>query len=249
MALASFIVKTLSKTIKSQFKIEDIANKYITQLKESCPGKNELLRIIGIRNKLVKGIEPILSYLTTIEKTITTTDQALTVFKTLFTLIKLTPAPAATVIAYSNPLAALIVSTDKTIDKTSSLLNGANQAIKQIKSILQGVSAKLKLLDSLIERCIIEKEVPQDEINQVLFIDPTEGTIIEEEDPSTGTYLGFILEVQTEPSNLSYKRRIGVAKSPQGIILLKTTPSFTSNNKTLLDELKLVIDRDNLKPN
>lgn len=246
--LGSFIVKTLVKTLNIQSKIENIADKYISQLKESCPTKPELLKIMGIRNNLVKGIDPILKFLTTTEKTLTSTEQALDVFKVLFTLIKLTPAPAANVIAYSNPLAALIVSTDKQIDKISSTVDGANEAIKQIKKILQDTSNKLKLLDSLIEKCIIEKQIPQDEINQILF-EPIVVNNVTEEDPSTDTYLGFKLEVQTLPSNLSYKQRIGVAKNSQDIILLKTTPSFTSNNKTLLDELKLIIDRDNLKPN
>lgn len=246
--LGSFIVKTLVKTINIQSKIENIADRYISQLKESCPSKPELLKIMNIRNNLVKGIDPILKFLTTTEKTLTTTEQALDVFKLLFNIIKATPAPAATVLAFSNPLAALIVSTDKQIDKTSATVEGANKAIQQIKKILQDLSDKLKLLDSLIGKCIIEKQVPQEEINQVLFTPPIINNIVEE-DPSTDTYLGFKLEVQTLPSNLGYKQRIGVAKNSQDIILLKTTPSFTSNNKTLLDELKLVIDRDNLKPN
>ncbi len=42
-------------------------------------------------------------------------------------------------------------------------------------------------------------------------------------------------------------QNIGVAKNQYGIILLQTNPSFTTTPQVLIDELKLIIDRDNLK--
>ena len=38
-----------------------------------------------------------------------------------------------------------------------------------------------------------------------------------------------------------------VARNKQGIVLLQTEPSFTQDPKVLVEELKLIIDRDNLK--
>ena len=42
-------------------------------------------------------------------------------------------------------------------------------------------------------------------------------------------------------------QKVAVAKNSQGIILLQSEPSFTDNPQVLINELKLVIDRDNLK--
>ena len=55
------------------------------------------------------------------------------------------------------------------------------------------------------------------------------------------------LEIVKKPYNNKVNQNIGVAKNQYGIILLQTNPSFTTTPQVLIDELKLIIDRDNLK--
>jgi hypothetical protein len=43
------------------------------------------------------------------------------------------------------------------------------------------------------------------------------------------------------------KQRRAVGQNYQGINLISTPYSFTTNTQTLINELKLIIDRDNLK--
>ena len=61
------------------------------------------------------------------------------------------------------------------------------------------------------------------------------------------TYQGFILDVETIPYTPTVNRTQAVGKNSQGIVLIRGELSFTSNNQTLINELKLIIDRDNLQ--
>jgi hypothetical protein len=66
-------------------------------------------------------------------------------------------------------------------------------------------------------------------------------------DNNDSTYKGFTFEIEEVPFNntLTRKRALGINKS--GIKLIETQLSFTLDNQVLIDELKLIIDRDNLK--
>ena len=63
------------------------------------------------------------------------------------------------------------------------------------------------------------------------------------------SYKGFTFEIVEVklPNDPTVTRRVGRALNTEGIIALETEPSFTQNTKVLIEELKLIIDRDNLK--
>ena len=72
--------------------------------------------------------------------------------------------------------------------------------------------------------------------------------LLQAQNPSTLTnYKGFILEVVTEVYSPTVNRVKAVAKNQQGIILLQTPLSFTTIPQILIEEIKLIIDSNNLK--
>lgn len=60
-------------------------------------------------------------------------------------------------------------------------------------------------------------------------------------------YKGFTFEIVEKYFSPTLNQKIGQARNKQGIVLLQTEPSFTQDPKVLVEELKLIIDRDNLK--
>ena len=62
-------------------------------------------------------------------------------------------------------------------------------------------------------------------------------------------YQDFLFEIVEEPFSPYVNKRRAVAKNKDGIILLQTPSSFTTDTQVLFTELKLIIDKNNLKAN
>ena len=68
-----------------------------------------------------------------------------------------------------------------------------------------------------------------------------------EKSPNLSTYQGFIFEIEEVPFSPTVNRKRALGKNQDGITLIQTELSFTPSDKVLIDELKFIIDRDNLK--
>ncbi len=109
---------------------------------------------------------------------------------------------------------------------------------KTIQSIVNSLGA----LDVLILAC--NSNVTLDNISEALIQASNNET---QADVNDGSYKGFTFQIEEVPYTPTVNRRKAIALNQQRIPVLETPLSFTTNNQTLIDELKLIIDRDNLK--
>jgi hypothetical protein len=102
----------------------------------------------------------------------------------------------------------------------------------------------LDRLDILITLCDPNANLTgiSDSINTVY-----DNELIAESTENDGTYKGFILEIESTPFTDTVNKNRAVGKNRSGIILISTESSFASNPQVLIDELKFIIDRDDLK--
>ncbi len=110
-------------------------------------------------------------------------------------------------------------------------------------TIVKGVEL-LDRLDILITLCDPNANLTgiSDSINNIY-----ENELLAEISENESTYKGFILEIETRPFTDTVDQNRAVGKNQSNIVMIATEYSFASDPKVLIDELKYIIDRDNLK--
>jgi hypothetical protein len=124
-----------------------------------------------------------------------------------------------------------------TINSSALVISVIGTYILQAKSILDIIDTFVKKCDTNNNLIPISKGI-NDIANAQLQASQTQNEI---------TYNGFIIEIEEIPFTPTVTRRRAVGKNQTGIVLIQTELSFTTDNQTLINELKLIIDRDNLK--
>lgn len=231
----------------------------LTQAKaQYCPTPEALNQLIETRNNIVDQLNSIGNRLNLANQTVnglTTstniTQDIINLASTVQTGLNLAastgilPAPAL------GPTLSNYNSIEKIIDTISPLVSSNNNALYATSIPLGVVSfvvtkaiELLSSLDILINFCSTETDTPltsvSDTIQQVT-IRQVQANI------DSGSYNGFILKIEEVPFSPTVTRRKAVAFNQSGIALLETPLSFTTNEQTLINELKLIIDRDNLR--
>ena len=102
----------------------------------------------------------------------------------------------------------------------------------------------LDRLDTLILFCNPDADLEDlsDSINNTY-----ENELLAQSSANDSTYKGFVLEIETQPYTDRVNQNRAVGKNKSDIILTSTDWSFASDPKILIDELKFIIDRDDLK--
>jgi hypothetical protein len=211
-----------------------------------CPTRNLLLNNISKRNRIVKQLNQI------------------------FASIAINSAIAAAVLFISNQFKAgrLQISTlpvptplypiTATLQQVDNILKEFEEQNKELnKQILIAlvfliasliiILSLLKGIDQLTQECAQEEDIDLEPISRELTDLTNEAS--EEGIISVNNINGFTLEVQTIDQNAvgKLKRRQAVGKNPQGIILVKGDPSFSSSDQILINELAFYIQSNNLK--
>jgi len=129
--------------------------------------------------------------------------------------------------------------------KLSKIKNGLdtlNVALTIVSTFVKNIIQILNSLDALLIPCLSEDQQLTSVSDNLVKIATDSGQSIDD-----STYQGFVFQIEEVPFSPTVTRRKAIAFNQSGIPLLETPLSFTTNNQTLIDELKLIIDRDNLK--
>jgi hypothetical protein len=226
-----------------------------------CVPQTTLDRLIFERNALVGQLNNIGTSLDTITKSITglntyfnlvvTIINTISVAKTVISAAaKLTPLiPGAVPAALSdledakNKLIFTNTGTSK-LDKIQSSITTSAISISLVNGFILTIVNILNSLDTILIKCSPNSTfIPISKgINDSADVQKqAEATL------NQTTYNGFIIEIQEVPYTPTVTRRRALGKNQQGIILIQTELSFTTNSQTLISELKSIIDKDNLK--
>jgi hypothetical protein len=148
------------------------------------------------------------------------------------------------VVANINNLQKIIGTVSSQINSTNSALYGTSVPLGIISYVITQAISLLSLLDVLINFCSTETDFPLTPVSDII----QQVTIRQvQANVDSGSYNGFVIEIEEVPFSPTITRRKAVAFNQSGIALLETPLSFTTNEQTLINELKLIIDRDNLR--
>jgi len=135
--------------------------------------------------------------------------------------------------------------------KLKPLQDGVNSAIVYLavaSGIVKTIVTLLETIDAPLKKCIQEANIQQtltEVSSEIIALTQIESTA--QQTLNDTTYRGFVLEIEEVDFSPTVKQRRAVAKNSQGIVMAQTPLSFTSNPQTLINELKLIISRNNLK--
>jgi hypothetical protein len=223
-----------------------------------CPNNDLLKSLIQKRNEIVSMLNQIGSSLnaTTITLTgvsltydaisniILATDIIVPISEDVLSAIPPTALPGAPIIALFK-LKDLIRDNKPKIDKYKSIIDNTALAISLVSITITVIINILKSLDALLSKC--------DPTSNLIPVSNNLSNIAEQQQSNNITeqikYKGFEFQIETVPYTPTVNRIKAVAINLSGIKLIETALSFTENQQTLINELKFIIDRDNLKAN
>ena len=225
-----------------------------------CLPEAQLNLIIIQRNNIVDNLNQIEKYLNLTTKAVGITS---TTLNTLITTIKvlrgLKPAAIAATAAspVPGPFASLVLQINETLDNLKFDALG-NSKLNKLKTIIDSTATPISLTSQFITKAIttlgfidiiIKKCSPNSTLSSISqdLINITEAQLKASQTLNDITYKGFIIKIQEVPFSPTVNRRKAVGKNAQDIPLIETELSFTTIPQILINELKLIIDRDNLK--
>ena len=243
LQLANVFVVLISQRKKLEELVEQI-NLYIdTQVKD----ESTVAIATNLRNNAVALINNSIDKLNKIKKTIDKINLIITIFNAVVAAINLAitllpsltlPAIIKTAIDIVNKASALTVSLNVLLTIATTLLGNEINNLIELRDSLKAVNLKLD------EKIFNDLNDEQFTALSDAFLPTGEGNY---ED-----YKGFKFAVKEEQNNPQFtvkgnKRKYAVAADRDGVEVLKSEYSFTQDPSDLIEQLKLVIDQQNLQ--
>lgn len=270
--IPALLIKTAEKLIQQSVPtIAQIAAKTGIQnigqpnieLPSACLFNDELQEILKFRNSIVNQInsaskitETLSRSLNPLTTSVNTANTSLDIAKTtvnvlgtaMLALPPSIPVPPQLITGFVNTSILVNGTIPPIITQASNKLNSIKGALDYVNSILSKLVNILKSIDQYLTGCGISV-TDSPTINDYATKVNQQYSELEDIPSNKEIYQEFTLEIIEEPYSPTVNRRKAVAKNTQGIILLSTPLSFTTDDQTLLNQIKLLIDSNNLKAN
>ena len=240
--------------------LQGLIQKYISN-PELCPSSVTLDELISQRNNIVTSLNGIGVRVSQLGESITGISNFLNITLGVITAIdtaniiasaaaKLVPVIPGAVPAALNDIQTLIrkltfdQSGNSRLSKVQSSINNSALVISIIGTYILKAKELLDQIDKYIKQCNVNSglENISKDINDI-----ANAQLQAQQSQNQITYNGFIIEIEEVPFTPTVTRRRAIGKNQQGIVLIQSELSFTTDNQTLINELKIIIDRDNLK--
>ena len=240
--------------------LQGLIQKYISN-PELCPSSVTLDELISQRNNIVTSLNGIGVRVSQLGESITGISNFLNITLGVITAIdtasiiasaaaKLVPVIPGAVPAALNDIQTLIrkltfdQSGNSRLSKVQSSISNSALVISIIGTYILKAKELLDQIDKYIKQCNVNSglENISKDINDI-----ANAQLQAQQSQNQITYNGFIIEIEEVPFSPTVTRRRAIGKNQQGIVLIQSELSFTTDNQTLINELKIIIDRDNLK--
>lgn len=229
------------------------------QLPDLCPSQLILDKATAIRNTLLTDLENTAKYINIVNQSLITVNSLLKGSINAVTAINLIKTASAVGVKAAPTVPGFITSLLADLDDIRTLLTfdkEGNPKLVKLKRVVENgttyvstaaniiniILGLLSVIDKVLEKCGKKPSPVGDDIKNLTSV------IVAAENSNTDTiYKGFTFEIVDKYFSPTLNQKIGQARNKQGIVLLQTEPSFTQDPQVLIEELKLIIDRDNLK--
>lgn len=224
-----------------------------------CPTPKLIEEVLRVRNNIVTKINSTIKYISLMTSTLVGFNTLVRVYNGVVRGLIIAKRVQLVVVAAQVPVVGATVAAIQTqtevlqnqqakAEKLKANVDGLVATMGMLRLVLFKIIQLLNKIDTFLKRCMTE----QGSTAVMTELLPESQTIQEDEEVSQNqnnvntTYNGFILEILKKPGFNGLTQSVGVAKNQSGIILLQTEPSFTLNPQSLIDELKIKIDSENL---
>lgn len=226
-----------------------------------CPPKDVLLASLDKLNNMIGALNSQSEQLQKIAELSGTAATALDATKITATVLKFSIPIVSTAAKFIPLIPGAVVSALDDIDWINNTLlysNDGNPKLPKALAAVGGITASIAIVSVTINRIVTTLEKLKAKLEKCLpdqdfaTISPAAkqfaslgNSNFEEAQPVS--YNGFIMEVETVPFTPTVNRYQAVGYNTYGVPLIKGELSFSPNAQILINELKFIIDRDNLK--
>ena len=249
-AITQFGISNIKKLLEENDTQEKL-QEAISKLKTLCPTPEKINQLVILKGRYEEQIVKFYESITTarniaipsqkVAEALTTTLQVLSAARSAgniaLSFLPVTPGAAPALINVQKDVEENL---GPLLEKISKGLSLITSTFVFLAGVLTLVNKLMSLLDILIRLCSEKLGIPYQSTNTVVAASPNLA-------PKTERYKGFTFEILLNTKEVTpYPKRYAVAKDKFNVIQLKSQESYTPNPNILIEELKFVIDRDNL---